>query len=119
MILLKFKNNRVNKYTSNYTFKLFKNFLIMKIMLILNLSTFKNKFYLNLLGLKKGMKLPENQTKVYYNRNELIPFRLLKFLFYISSFKKTFISKLIPSKLTVHNGKEDKVIDIHRVSLVN
>jgi hypothetical protein len=115
MILLKFNNNRLNKYTSYYNYKLFRKFLIMKLLLIMKLSKIKSKYYLELLGLKKGMKIIENQTKIYYNRNELIPFRLLRFLFYISSLKKNVIAKLIPSKLTVYNGKEDRLIDIHRV----
>ena len=114
MILLKFNNNRVNKYTSYYTYKLFKKFLIMKLLLSIKLSKIKSKYYLEFLGLKKGIKIIENQTKIYYNRNELIPFRLLRFLFYISSLKKNVISKIIPAKLTVYNGKEDRLIDIHR-----
>lgn len=119
MILLKFNKNRLNKYTSYYTYKLFKKFLIMKLLLSIKLSKIKSKYYLELLGLKKGIKIIENQTKIYYNRNELIPFRLLRFLFYISSLKKNVVSKIIPAKLTVYNGKEDRLIDIHRVYWVN
>lgn len=115
MILLKFNYHRINKYTSYYTYKLFKKFLIMKILLIIKLSKIKSKYYLELLGLRKGLKIIENSTKIYYNRNELIPFRLLRFFFYISSLKKNVISKIIPGKLTVYNGKEDRLIDIHRV----
>ena len=115
MILLKFPNNRVNKYTSFYNYKSFKRFIIIKFLLLIKLVKLKLNFYLNLLGIKKGVKLLENQTKIYYNRHERIPFRLLRFLFFISSLKKNFISKLIPSKLTVYNGKEDRLIDIHRV----
>jgi hypothetical protein len=115
MILLNFNNKRNNKYTSFYNYKLFKKFLIMKFLVLIKLPKSKSKYYLELLGLKKGLKIIENQTKIYYNRNELIPFRLLRFLFYISSLKKNIISKIIPSKLTVYNGKEDRLIDIHRV----
>jgi len=115
MILLKFNNQRVNKYTSYYTYKLFKRFLTMKILLSVKLSKLKSNYYLALLGLKKGIKLIENQTKIYYNRHELIPFRLLRFFFYMSSLKKNFIHKIIPVKLMVYNGKEDRLIDIHRV----
>ena len=88
----------------------------MKVLLLLSikLSKIKSRYYLEFLGLKKGIKIIENQTKIYYNRNELIPFRLLRFLFYISSLKKNVISKIIPAKLTVYNGKEDRLIDIHR-----
>ena len=119
MILLKFNYNRINKYTSYYTYKLFKKFLIMKLLLIVKISKLKSKFYLELLGLKKGVKIIENQTKIYYNRHELIPFRLLRFLFYIVSLKKNIIHKIIPNKLTVYNGKEDRLIDIHRVCLAS
>jgi hypothetical protein len=115
MILLKFNNHRINKYTSDYTYKLFKRLLIMKVLLSIKLSKIKSKYYLELLGLRKGVKIIENPTKIFYNRNELIPFRLLRFLFYISSLKKNVVSKIIPSKLTVYNGKEDRLIDIHRV----
>lgn len=115
MILLKFTNNRINKYTSYYTYKSYRNFLIMKFLLNVKITKLKSKFYLEFLGLKKGVKIIENQTKIYYNRNELIPFRLLRFLFYISSLKKNIIHKIIPNKLTVYNGKEDRLIDIHRV----
>jgi hypothetical protein len=114
MILLKFNNHRINKYTSYYTYKLFKRFLIMKVLLSIKLSKVKSKYYLELLGLRKSVKIIENPTKIFYNRNELIPFRLLRFLFYISSLKKNVVSKIIPSKLTVYNGKEDRLIDIHR-----
>lgn len=115
MILLKFNNNRLNKYTSNYNYKLFRKFIIMKLLLLVKVSETKSTYYLQLLGLKKGMKIIENQTKIYYNRNELIPFRVLRFLFYISSLKTNVVSKLIPSKLMVYNGKEERLIDIHRV----
>src|SRR3990167_2970130 len=108
MILLKFNNHRINKYSSYYTYKLLKK-----------LSKNKSKYYLELLGLKKGVKIIENPTKIYYNRNELIPFRLLRFFFYIESLKKNVISKIIPGKLTVYNGKEDRLIDIHRDCLAN
>jgi len=119
MILLKFNNHRINKYSSYYTYKLFKKFLIMKLLLSIKLSKNKSKYYLELLGLKKGVKIIENPTKIYYNRNELIPFRLLRFFFYIASLKKNVISKIIPGKLTVYNGKEDRLIDIHRDCLAN
>ena len=114
MILLKFNNHRVNKYSSYHTYKLFKQFLIMKLLLSIKLSKIKSQYYLQLLGFKKGLKIIENQPKIYYNRNELIPFRLLRFFFYISLLKKNVISKIIPSKLTVHDGKEARLIDIHR-----
>ena len=55
MILLKFNKNRLNKYTSYYTYKLFKKFLIMKLLLSIKLSKIKSKYYLELLGLKKGI----------------------------------------------------------------
>ena len=53
--------------------------------LIKFITSLKSNYYFTLLGLKKGIKLIENQTKIYYNRHELIPFRLLRFFFYISS----------------------------------
>lgn len=115
MILLKFNNNRNNKYTSLFNYKVFKKFLVMKFLLSKKLSKLKSDFYLINLGLKKGVKVLENPIKVFYNRKELIPFRLLRFLFLFLSYKKNVISKIVPAKLLVHNGKEERLIDIHRV----
>lgn len=115
MICLKFNNNRNNKYTSLFNYKSFKKFLLMKLLLSKKLIKSKSDFYLKNLGLKKGVKVVENQIKVYYSRRELIPFRLLRFLFLFLSHKKNIISKIVPSKLMVYNGKEVRLIDIHRV----
>lgn len=118
MIILKFNNNRLNNYTSYFNYKLFKRFLIIKILLLLKVSKLKSRFYLNFLGIKSGKKIIENSSKIYYKRNEFIPFRLLRFFFFISSLHKNIVSKIVPLKLSVYNGKEDKIIDVHKGALI-
>jgi hypothetical protein len=113
--LLKYR--KIN-YCSKFILKLYKKFLSTK------LSIYYNKcMYNNIINKKIKFNINKlmNQTKIFYNRKELVPLRIFRYYTYfnISTLLNLKISKFFTNKLSVYNGKKAKPINIFKELLKN
>jgi len=113
MKLLYKLNSRKYKFCSSFGLKIYKKFLSIK------LSVYYNKCnYYNILNKKIRFNPNKliNQTKIFYNRKELIPIRILRYYAYfnISTLLNLGISKILTNRLSVYNGKKAKPINIYK-----
>lgn len=109
----KLKNKRFF-FCSRFILKLYKKFLSSKLTIYYNKCNYKNI---------RNSRLKVNQTqllarsKIFYNRKEFVPLRILRYYLYFNPL--TLISlgatTLISSKITVYNGKKAKPINIYKV----
>lgn len=115
MLILKYKLKQRNiKFCSHYIIQFYKKFLSIK------LSIYYNKCnYINIINNKlklNSIKLL-NQIKIFYNRKEYIPLRILRYYLYfdLNYLIQLKINTFISNKLSVYNGKKAKPINIFKV----
>lgn len=99
---------------SNFNYKLYKKFLSLKLTIYFNKCIYKNILLIN----KKSKILT---TKIFYNRHEIVPLRILRYNLYFNT--KTLlnlnVNYILTNKLSVYNGKRAKPINIFKESLKN
>lgn len=108
---LNYKNMHKLKFFSIFYYKLFKKYLSSK------LTIFYNKcIYLNILNTQTDLNLNTKKSKIFYNRRDIVPIRLLRYFLYlnISILKLCNVGFFITNKLSVFNGKRAKPINIFR-----
>lgn len=109
---LTYLNNKNLNFCSKFNYNLYKKFLSLKLTIFFNKCKYKNILLINK---KKSI------TKIFYNRNNLVPLRILRYNLYLN---KTILINLninynLSNKLSVYNGKKAKPINIFKVLLKN
>lgn len=109
---LSYSNSKKLKFISYYIFKLFKKFLSLKLTIFFNKCNYKN-----IINLKKKINIFNLKPKIFYNRKEIVPLRILRYNLYfnITQLKELNVGFLLNNKLSVYNGKKAKPINIFKV----
>jgi hypothetical protein len=106
--------NRNFKFCSFFIIKLYKKFLSTKLSIYFNVCKYDNIFNKQI---KFNASKLINKTKIFYNRKEFVPLRILRYYVYfnINSLLNLKISNFFTNKLSVYNGKKAKPINIFKV----
>ena len=114
LLILNYKLNRRNYFfCSNFFIKLYKKFLSIKLTIFFNKCKYNNIKHLNLKINKNTLLL---KSKVFYNRKEIVPLRILRYYLYFN-FKQLLdlgVTNFITNKISVYNGKKAKPINIYK-----
>jgi len=113
-IFLNYKlKNRNYFFCSVFFIKLYKKFLSIKLTIFFNKCKYINIKYSTLKVNKNTLLL---KSKVFYNRKELVPLRILRYYLYFN-FKQLIelgVMNIITNKINVYNGKKAKPINIYK-----
>lgn len=113
MSKIKYLNYSIKKnliFCSHFNYKLYKKFLSLKLTIYFNKCKYSNI----LLNTKKSKNLI---TKIFYNRSNLVPLRILRYNLYfdVKKLLKLKVNYILTNKLSVYNGKKAKPINIFKV----
>jgi hypothetical protein len=104
---------RNTNFCSSFFIKLYKKFLSLKLTIYFNKCKYKNIKTSNLKINKKKLLV---KPKIFYNRREIVPLRILRYHLYFN-FKQLVnlgVNNFITTKLNVYNGKKAKPINIYK-----
>lgn len=100
-------------FCSNFIIKLYKKFLSLKLTIYYNKCIYNN---LKLSTIKINKNILLSRTKIFYNRKEIVPLRILRYYLYFN-FKQLLnlgVTNIITNKISVYNGKKAKPINIYK-----
>jgi len=100
-------------FCSNFFIKLYKKFLSLKLTVYFNKCKYNNITNLNVKVNKNTLLL---KSKIFYNRKEIVPLRILRYYLYFN-FKQLInlgVTNIITNKISVYNGKKAKPINIYK-----
>lgn len=98
---------------SKFNVKLYKKFLSFKLTTYFNICKYENIKNDNIKINKNNLL---TKTKIFYNRNEYVSLRILRYFLYFN-FKLLInlgVNNLITNKISVYNGKKAKPINIYK-----
>lgn len=107
-------NKRRIIFCSVFIIKLYKKFLSIKLTIYNNNCIYKN---LKLTTTKINKNILLSKTKIFYNRKEFVPLRILRYYLYFN-FKQLInlgVTNFLTNKISVYNGKKAKPINIYKV----
>lgn len=102
-------------FCSSFVIKLYKKFLSLKLTVYNNICIYKNIKQITNLKINKNILL--TKPKIFYNRKEFVPLRILRYYLYFN-FKYLIdlgVTNIITNKISVYNGKKAKPINIYKV----
>ena len=100
-------------FCSKFFINLYKKFLSLKLTIYFNKCKYNNIKNLKI-KINKNMLLLK--SKIFYNRKEIVPLRILRYYLYFN-FKQLInlgVTNLITNKISVYNGKKAKPINIYK-----
>jgi hypothetical protein len=101
-------------FCSVFIVKLYKKFLSLKLTVYNNLCNYKNIQQFSISKINKNTLLAK--TKIFYNRQEFVPLRILRYYLYFN-FKHLLdlgVTNFITNKISVYNGKKAKPVNIYK-----
>jgi hypothetical protein len=112
-LIYKLKHRNFN-FCSSFILKLYKKFLSTKLSIYYNKCIYNN---LKIRNLKFNPNKLLYQTKIFYNRKEQVPLRILRYYIYfnINLLLNLKISNFYTNKLSIYNGKKAKPVNIFKV----